>query len=186
MKTKEKFTNWWKEFRVAALITAIVISVLLLAIFPQTAGIISFIIVDCVVGYMYRNKIISNRVILQTEQNQSISKHNENSVYYNLDYYDLYQEVNYNRLMVMLKSICLALTICPTIFSSLKENIISYIGISVIMMLIFFLIACIFLFEGSKNKNLIKLCNKRKENWIGEYTQEELEILGMIKSNSGK
>ena len=50
---------------------AVLIAIVLAAIFAQTAGIVSLIVVDFVVGYLYRNRIISKKALLQIVQNET-------------------------------------------------------------------------------------------------------------------
>lgn len=177
MKLKERFEQLWYNYVPSIIITAALIALVLAAIFAQTAGIVSFIVVDCVVGYLYRNHIISKKALLQIVQNES----NGNVVPFNSEYYDLYQEVCYNRLMVMLKSICLGLSVCPLIYKFFNNDLFSYIGISLGVIVISLFIACLFLSIGKKNEVLMTLISKRKENWFGEFTPEELNILGKLK-----
>lgn len=177
MKLKERFDQLWHNYVPSIIITAVLVAMVLAAIFAQTAGIVSFIVVDCVVGYLYRNHIISKKALLQIEQNEST----ENVAPFNSEYYDLYQEVNYNRLMVMLKSICLGLSICPLIFKYFNDDIFSYIGISLGAIVISLFVACLFLSIGKRNEILMTLISKRKGNWFGGFTLEELDILGKLK-----
>lgn len=181
MKIKERLAQLRNNYLPSIILSAILIGIVLLAIFPQTAGIISFIFVDCVVGYLYRNSIISKKTLLQIEQSDSENKFDENAEPFNSEYYDLYQEVNYNRSMVMLKSICLALSFCPLIYRYFEDDIYPYIGISLGMIMLSVFLACIFLSVGKKNEVLMELISKRKDKWRGKFTSEELEILNRLK-----
>lgn len=173
MKLKERFAQLWHNYVPLIITAAVLIAIVLAAIFAQTAGIVSFIVVDFVVGYLYRNRIISKKALLQIVQNES----DGNVAPFNSEYYDLYQEVCYNRLMVMLKSICLGLSVCPLIYNFFRNDLFSYIGISLCVIVITLFIACFFLSIGKRNEVLMTLISKRKENWFCEYTEKEIAIL---------
>lgn len=180
MKIKERLKQLLHDYIPSIIVTAALIALVFAAIFAQTAGIVSFIVVDCVVGYLYRNNITCKKALLQIKYNHSKDESDENKKEFNSEYYDLYQEVYYNRLMVMLKSICLALTFCPLIYKFFGNNMVAYISISLVIISVFLFTSCIFLSVGKKNEVLMELISKRKGNWEGNFTSEELEILSKL------
>lgn len=168
MKLKERFAQLWHNYVPLIITAAVLIAIVLAAVFAQTAGIVSFIVVDFVVGYLYRNRIISKKALLQIVQNES----DGNVAPFNSEYYDLYQEVCYNRLMVMLKSICLGLSVCPLIYNFLEMTFFIY-RYQLVRNRNYF-IYCLFLLSiGKRNEVLMTLISKRKENWFGEYTEKK-------------
>lgn len=171
MKAKEKF-RWLKENGPSLLITAAISVLVFLSQFPYLAGIISFVAVDGVFGYWYRNRIISNRARLKLQE--------DNDKLFNSEYYDLYNEFSYNQWLVILKSACLAFSLCPIIRHFIGEAF-SYIGIGMALAVIFVSIATIISASEKRSKVLRSLCNERKDNWFGSYTEKELEILAQLE-----
>lgn len=166
--------KWLKEYGPSILVTAAIAALVYLSQFPYLAGIISFVAVDGVVGYWYKNKIIGNRTKLKL---QSSSTSTET---FNLEYYDLYYEFSYNQWTVILKAACLAFSLCPIIHDFIGEEI-SYIPIGMGLAGISVSIAAIASSSGKRSKVFVKLLSKRRDNWFGEFTPEELSILNELK-----
>lgn len=172
-----RLKKWLKEFGPSMIITFIIAALVFLSQLPYFVGVISFVFVDCVIGYWYRNKIMCDKAGLKA-QVCHMSKENEKK-HFNSDYYDLYHDFHYNRLMLMLKAICLAFSLCP-ILSNLIGDTISYFGIGITLAIVFWGIAIIASTLGKRGKVFMRLHSERKKNWFGEYTDEELEILRQL------
>ena len=123
-----KAIKWLKKYGPSVFITFIIAVLVIIAQFPYLAGVISFVFADCVIGYWYKNKIIINKAMLKAQAtNAGIETEGVEKKFFNSDYYDLYYDFDFNQLMIMLKSTCLAFSLCP-ILCDLADNIISYIG----------------------------------------------------------
>ncbi|MDE7194252.1 MAG: hypothetical protein K2O14_09815 [Oscillospiraceae bacterium] len=170
MKSEKKIAKWLKEYGPSILITVIIAVLVFLSQFPYLAGIISYVAVDGILGYWYRNKIISEKARLKLQVG------NEQTEPFNSDYFDLYHEYNYNQWMVALKAACLAFSLCPIIHDFLNEEL-SYITIGMGLAVIFFSMAIIASTVGKRSKVFVKLHKERKDNWFGEYTEKEIAIL---------
>ena len=132
--------------------------------FSYFAGIITFIVADGIMGYWYKNKTTVKKAALSLNDN------------FNANYFDLYNEYKYNQWMFILKSVCLAFTICPLLHRIFSE-IFSYISLSIGLAVIFFTVATIFSTIGKNSKALANLCKSKKENWFSEYTDDEKKII---------
>lgn len=173
--------KWLKEYGPSLLITFIIAVLVIIAQFPYLAGVISFVFADCVIGYWYKNKIISNKAMLKVQaSNAAIETEGVENKYFNSDYYDLYYDFNYNQLMLMLKATCLAFSLCP-ILCDLADNIISYIGTGMTLAVCLWAISAIVSVWGKRSKVILKLRSIRKDSWFGEYTQKELDILNELQ-----
>ncbi len=175
-----------KEYGPSILITFIMAAFVFLSQFPYLTGVISFVFVDCVVGFWYKNKIISNKLKLETQigNGQSQTKETENN-FFNSEYYDLYYEFGYNQLMFMLKAVCFAFSFCPILHYYISDTI-SYFSVSMTLAVVSLGIAAIFSVSGKRSKVLLKLRSERKENWFGEYTEKELAILRQSGDSDNK
>lgn len=175
MKLKNRISEWLK-YRLPSMVITLIVAVLVyICQFPYLAGIISFVIVDGIIGYWYKNKINVKKTALALEHNN-----------FNSHYYDLYYEYSYNQWMFILKSVCLAFTLCPIIHDYLiiyvastnkLEYEMSYISVALVLGLIFFIGATILSTKGKNSKALAALCKSKKENWFSEYTDNEKKII---------
>lgn len=174
MKSEEIIMKRLKEYGPPTLVTAIIAVLVFLSQFPYLAGIISYVTVDGILGYWYKNKIISDKARLKLyagkEQTKAI----------NSDYFDLYHEYSYNQWMVALKAACLAFSLCPIIHDFMNDEL-SYITIEMVLAVIFFSVAIIISTVGKRNKVFANLRKERKENWFGEYTEKEIAILCQLE-----
>ena len=175
MKQNNKNSEWLKYRLLSMIITFSIAVLVYISQFPYLAGIISFVIVDGIIGYWYKNKISVKKTALALEHNN-----------FNSDYYDLYHEYSYNQWMFILKSVCLALTLCPIIHNciiihdestNILEYEMSYIGVALGLAVLFFIVATVISTKGKNSKALAKLCNSKKENWFSEYTDNEKKII---------
>lgn len=178
MKSEKIIMKWLKEYGPSILITFIIAVFVFLAQFPYWAGIVSFVFADCVIGYWYKNKIICDKAKLKAQAHNATEESEKK--FFNSEYYDLYYEFNYNQLMLILKAVCLAFSLCP-ILCDLIGDTISYLGTGMTLAVVFLGIAAIASISGKRSKVLLKLRCERKENWFGEYTEKELAILGQSK-----
>ncbi|MCM1166496.1 MAG: hypothetical protein NC299_12980 [Lachnospiraceae bacterium] len=170
-----------KEYGPSIIVTFIIGLLVFIAQFPYLAGAISFVFADCVIGYWYKSKIISNKAKLKAQASITATKAEgtENKCF-NSDYYDLYYDFNYNQLMLMLKATCMAFSLCP-ILCDLAGDTISYISTGMTLAVCMWAIASIVSVSGKGSKVILKLRGKRKDNWFSEYTQEELDILNELQ-----
>lgn len=176
-----KAIKWLKKYGPSVLITFIIAVLVIIAQFPYLAGVISFVFADCVIGYWYKKKIIINKAMLEAQAiNAGIETEEVEKKYFNSDYYDLYYDFDFNQLMLMLKSTCLAFSLCP-ILCDLADNIISYIGTGTTLAVCLWAISAIVSLWGKRNQVIIKLRSIRKDSWFGEYTQKELAILNELQ-----
>lgn len=174
MKQNNKISEWLK-YRLPSMIITLSIAVLVyISQFPYLAGIISFVIVDGIMGYLYKNKTSIKKATLALNKN------------FNVNYFDLYHEYKYNQWMFILKSVCLALTLCPIIHdyfiihdesTNILEYEISYIGVALGLAVIFFVASIVFSVKEKSSEALSKLCNSKKENWFSDYTDDEKKII---------
>lgn len=186
MSSKEKVIRWMKEVLIYLPIVLFIGGVVLLTKVRGFEIVVPFIVIDCCVGYIYRNRIIStkNTCLIKTLLN------NDNNKVFNSDYYDLYQEFNYNRLIMILRSLTLALMLTPILFGWI-EDWITYVTVGMILMVLSLIIISIVLFSGKRDSIIMSLISMRKKEWFGKYTEQELEILSKLcevdsRKNSGK
>lgn len=175
MSRKEKVIRWLKEVLLKSLL---VFGIGCLVLFTKVKGfeiIIPFVIIDCGVGYIYRNKIISmkNTCLIKSLMNK------EQAVEFNSDYYDLYQEFNYNRMITIFRSLTLALMLTPTLLGWV-EDLGTYVTFGMLLMVLSLLIISIVLFSRKRDSIIMSLIAIRKEKWFGKYTEKELEILSQL------
>lgn len=170
MKSEKKIVKRLKEYGPPILVTTIIAVLVFLSQFPYLAGIISYVTVDGILGYWYKNKIISEKAKLKLHADK------EQTEAFNSDYFDLYHEYSYNQWMVAFKAACLAFSLCPIIHDFMNDEL-SYITIGMGLATIFFSVAIIASTAGKRNKIFVKLRKERKEKWFGEYTESEIAIL---------
>lgn len=178
-KLKTIIVKWLKEYGPSILVTAIIAALVFLSQFPYLAGIITYVVVDGILGYWYRNKIISDKARLKLQEGR------EQTEPFNSDYYDLYHEYSYNQWMVILKAACLAFSLCPIIHDFWNEEF-SYITIGMGLAVTFSAIAVIASTVGKRSKVFVRLRKERKEEWFGEYTEKEIDILRQSEECSEK
>lgn len=166
---------WIKEFVGVSAFGAVWILLTLLFRLPIFVSIIPFVIIDCIIGYIYKNRILANKAYLKI-QSQIESR------YFNSEYYDLYYEFNFSRILVIAKSLVLTLVVNSILGQSI-EDYINYITIGIILMFVVMVVVSFVLFSRKKEHIIMRLINLRKENWFGEYTQEETEILMKLGKN---
>lgn len=174
MDKTNKFSKTIKKLLWQTIITLAVGAVVLLTRIPSFIIIITFVVVDCILGYLYRTKI--NYLKSECFAKSLLDK--ENYSYFNAEYFDLYHEFNYNRIVIVFRCLLAALTLTPLIFS--KINVMVYITFGIGLMVLSLLILALPLVLRKKDNVIIKLLDKRGENWFGEYTDEELEILRQL------
>lgn len=175
MKFKEKALRWVKEVLIYLPIVLVIGGVVLLTKVRGFEIVVPFIVIDCGVGYIYRNKIISmkNTCLIKSLMNK------EETLEFNSDYYDLYQEFNYNRMITILRSLTVALILTPILFGWIKD-LGTYVTVGMILMVLSLLIISIVLFSGKRDNIIMSLISIRKEEWFGKYTEKELEILSQL------
>lgn len=140
--------------------------------------IIPFIVIDCCVGYIYRNKIISEKNMYLAK---SLVNKNDDAAF-NTQYYDLYQEFNYNRVLVIFRSLTLALALTPIVFGWI-DNLETYIIAGMLLMTLSLLIISFVLFAGKRDTIIMSLISKRGKEWFGKFSEEELELLRQLSEN---
>lgn len=175
MSSKEKVIRWMKEVLIYLPIVLFIGGVVLLTKVRGFEIVVPFIVVDCCVGYIYRNKIISmkNTCLIKSLMNK------EETLDFNSDYYDLYQEFNYNRMITIFRSLTLALILTPTLFGWV-EDWDTYVAFGMLLMVLSLFIISIVLFSGKRDNIIMSLISIRKEEWFGKYTEKELEILSQL------
>lgn len=170
MKQETKITIFLKDKGLSILITVAIATLVFLSQFPYLAGIISYVTVDGILGYWYKNKIIGEKAELKLHACK------EQTEPFNSDYFDLYHEYSYNQWMFMLKATCLAFSVCPIIHDFMNDEI-SYITIGMGLAVTFVAIAAIASTVGKRSKMFLRLRKERKENWFGEYNEKEIAII---------
>lgn len=170
-----KFIRWIKEFLISSLFAIAWGIVVFLCRWSIFTGIIPFVVLDCIVGYVYKNKIITDKYYYLA---QAQSK-DENKQSFNSEYYDLYHEFNYNRVLIILRSIIVALALGPIVFSSIIDTL-DYIISGLFLIIAIILVVSILLFAGKRDTIIIELINKRKKDWFSNYTAEDIEILNKL------
>lgn len=175
MKVKKKIIERLKEYVPSMIVTVVIATLVFISQFPYFAGVISFVFVDCIIGYWYKNKVICDKAKINAQAS------NENKdLMFNSEYFDLYYEFNYNQMMFVLRAICLAFSLCPFLYNVIEDKIqCTIIGIAIAVAV--FVASTIISSVGKRNSALLHLCNKRNNNWFGEYTNEELDILRKLK-----
>ncbi len=176
MTFAEKAIRWLKEVLIKALLV-FAIGCIVLSTKSETGieVIIPFIVIDCCVGYIYRNKIIS-------EKNMCLAKSLVNKgddTVFNSEYYDLYQEFNYNRLVVIFRSLTLALALTPIVFGWI-DDLGTYITAGMLLMTLSLLIISFVLFAGKRDTIIMSLISKRGKRWFDKYSEEELKLLSQL------
>lgn len=134
--------------------------------------IIPFAVIDCCAGYVYRNRIISKKSTCLIE---SLFNNKE----FNSEYFDLYQEFNYNRLIMIFRSLTLALMLTPILFGWI-DDLGTYITAGMLLMTLSLIIISLVLFAGKRDTIIMSLISIRKTEWFGKYTEKELEILKQL------
>ncbi len=176
-----RIKKWLKEYGPSILITFIIAILVFLAQFPYLAGVISFVFADCVIGYWYKNKIICDKAKLKAQVYNLANKAEEDEKNsFNSEYYDLYYDFNYNQLMFILKSVCLAFSLCPILYDFIDE-IVPYFAVGMTLAVILGSISVIVSVSGKRSKVFLKLRGERKDNWFGQYTEKELAILRQLE-----
>ncbi len=172
MKVKKKIIERLKEYVPSMIVTVVIATLVFISQFPYFAGVISFVFVDCIIGYWYKNKVICDRAKLKAQESKDMI--------FNSEYFDLYHEFSFNQMMFVLRAICLAFSLCPFLYNVIEDKIqCTIIGIAIAVAV--FVASTIISSVGKRNSALLHLCNKRNNNWFGEYTNEELDILRKLE-----
>lgn len=166
---------WVKEFIASSAFGVAWLLLTLLIKMPIFASIIPFVFIDCIIGYIYKNRILTTKAYLKVQANME-------ERYFNSEYYDLYYEFNYSRILVISKSLVLTLVVNSILGQSI-EDYMNYITIGIILMFIVMVGVSLVLFSRKKEQIIMQLINLRKEDWFGEYTQKETEILMKLGKN---
>lgn len=170
-----KFKRWIRELLFGSLFAIAWGIVVLLCRRSFFISVISFLALDCIVGYVYKNKIITDKQYCLALSRSE----NDNKKKFNPEYYDLYHEFNYNRIIVILRSIAVALTLAPVIFAGITDPL-KYITYEFFLILAVFLLVSILLFSRRRDVLIMELINKRKTDWFNDYTAEDIEILNKL------
>lgn len=183
MTFAEKAVRWLKEVPIRVLLVFLIGGIVLLT--KNNTGIeviIPFIVIDCCVGYIYRNRIVSEKNMCLAKS--LISK--DDGMVFNSEYYDLYHEFNYNRVVLIFRSLTLALALIPVLFGWI-DDLEAYITVGIVVMAASLLVISLVLFSKKRDAIIMGLINKRGKRWFGKYSEEELELLNQLSEiNSGK
>ncbi len=99
-----------KELILSTIITFVMGLLILLTKLSFAYNFIVFIGVECIIGYIYRNRILVKKTFLQNQvailqlRNKSTDETDSSSKKFNAAYYDLYNSFSFNRTMIMCKA----------------------------------------------------------------------------------
>ena len=154
MTLAEKAIRWLKEVLIKALLV-FAIGCIVLSTKSETGieVIIPFIVIDCCVGYVYRNKIISVKNMCLAK---SLVNKGDDTVF---------------------NSEALALT--PIVFGWI-DDLGTYITAGMLLMTLSLLIISFVLFAGKRDTIIMSLISKRGKRWFDKYSEEELKLLRQL------
>ncbi len=133
------------------------------------ATVLSFFAGTILIDFFCNRRIMHNKLKLKYK----LSDFNE-------EYYDLYWESNMSRLNGFFNSFVFGLTICSFVDDFIKMSIEQYISVYLFIVLVPIIIYSLLLGFSKQEKILMQLFNLRKQNWSGDYTEEETNILKRI------
>ncbi|MBS6587054.1 MAG: hypothetical protein ACLSG5_10165 [Oscillospiraceae bacterium] len=160
---------WVKEFIGASAFGGAWLLLTLLIKMPIFASIIPFVFIDCILGYIFKNRILTTKAYLKVQANME-------ERYFNSEYYDLYYDFNYNRIIVLSKSLILALVV-NSILGQFIDSYEHYIVLGIMLMFVIITVVSIVVFSRKRDQVIMRLISLRNKNWFGEYTPEETEII---------
>ncbi len=174
-----------KELILSTIITFVMGLLILLTKLSFAYNFIVFIGVECIIGYIYRNRILVKKTFLQNQvailqlRNKSTDETDSSSKKFNAAYYDLYNSFSFNRTMIMCKAMFLGLSFTSVFFSGLQDLLL-YVLFGMGVMLACMLVVCLTLFRFRKERIIMRLINMRKDDWYSDYTDEELTIIDQL------
>ncbi len=133
------------------------------------ATVLSFFVGTILIDFFGNRRIVHNKLKLRYK----LSDFNE-------EYYDLYWESNMSRLNGFFNSFVFGLAICSFVDDFIKMSIEQYITVYLFIVLVPIIIYSLLLGFSKQEKILMQLFNLRKQNWSGDYTEEETNILKRI------
>jgi hypothetical protein len=133
--------------------------------------ILSFLVVDVLLGHFFESKIEYNKLVL------SHTKNNKQHLF-NSDYYDLYW--NYNIMMIRL-TFGLFTTLVYLVNSLIELELIYLFTIATGCLLLAILFVGIVCMEFGHYKKIRKLIYKRKQEFYFEFDSDDMEIINKYK-----
>ena len=156
---------------IVKLIVSLVFAVLiyLWSNYDIIATVLSFFIGTILIDFIGNRRIMHNKI----KYKYSLPDFNE-------EYYDLYWENNMSRINAFFNFFVFGLAICAFVNDFIKLSFEQYVAVYSIIILVSIII-CALLISFSKQENmLLELFSIRKQNWSGDYTEEEMNILKQI------
>ena len=164
-----------KDMCISTLITLILAAIVIIARFNYINTILAFIACECLVGYIYRNSILKKKLYLQNKSHFT-EQSDEPQKPFNAAYYDLYNNFNFNRVMLLIKAMLVGLSVSSVLLAD-ESDIIKYITGGIVAVASSVIVVCIVIFTAKKENTIMKLLSVRKDTWYGDYTKQELEII---------
>lgn len=166
-----KFKENVKEFLVASVVALVWGTIILLCRLPVFVSIIPFVLLDCIIGYTYKNKITTDRAYYLLQ-----AKSEADGIGFNCEYYDLYHEFHYNRILIIAKSFTVALALGPIALGCISD-LWEYATLGIFIIVAAILAISFFLFAMKKEAIVMELINRRKQDWFSPYTSDDIETL---------
>lgn len=166
-----KFKESLKEFLFASVLALVWGAIILLCKLSVFVSIIPFVLLDCIVGYIYKNKITTDRAYYLLQ-----AKSEEDGKEFNCEYYDLYHEFHYNRILIIAKSFTVALALGPIALGGISDPL-TYVTLGIFIFVAALLAISFFLFAMKKEGIIMELIYRRKQDWFTPYSPEDIETL---------
>lgn len=148
---------------------AVAIVIYLCSSIDIIATVLLFLVGKILIDFLGNRRIMNNKI-----------KYKYKLTDFNEEYYDLYWETNMSRVNAFFNFFVFGLAICSYVDDLVKLSFEQGLAVDTFVIFVATVICALLIGSSKKENMLMELFDRRKQNWSGDYTKEEMNILKRI------